>query len=294
MKKHLILLILTLVVFIYAYFFVYKDTKNLQPKTKPFVSLEGLSEVFISGDFGEVRLQLREGFWWVIHPQTYPANQELVEQALSSMVSSHPREQFKLQEDCFGLSPGRAFVELVHNSGERLRFVIGSVSGPMNSLYVMNQDDKSVFVVHNVWGQFLYHKLKDYYHQGLPITGAQVKAIELYSETKKIWTLHSKSQRELLLSYGKKQKTFLKADFLWFFSRLRDFEMNSFSFNRQAKFKESRKMLVKTEKGNITFVFSTRSPKIFIPSLNVFAEYKAFSLKSLDDELQKVMKSGKK
>ena len=65
-------------------------------------------------------------------------------------------------------------------------------------------------------------------------------------------------------------------------------------FSKEKDFKATSEMSVTTEIGNIRFLFSENGRKIHVPQLNVFAQLMPDSLKSLEDEIDKVMKSDKK
>lgn len=293
MRKNLLLLLIFIALGAYIYL-QEKETKVVEEIRPPLISQEGLEKLSLVSEYGELTLEFKDGLWWMTSPHTYLANQEIVEKSLRVMSQSHPLNSFSLEEDRFGFNPGRAFFEFIYASSLRSRFIVGLEDAVEQRLYLLDKDSQVVHVMHNVWGQLLYYPLKEFLHQSLPIPGAVVKSVSLYLNDELKWSVKPKSVKEVEIKLGEKTLRVNKAKLLWFFKSLREFKLNELNFDSFNNQKLAMSLLVESNKGNIRFLFDEESKKIIIPSLNVFAEYDPFSLKSLNDEIAKVVKSDKK
>lgn len=245
---------------------------------------------------GELKVELvkEEDFWWVSSPHRYLANQRFVERNLQIMSETPPIERFKLTEDHFGVEPGEALFRFQYEDNREKRLVVGDVDAPGSNVYVLNKDSGFVYVVHNIWSQFLFNSVEKFYTPYLPIPGQAVKKVEYYEAGEKLWGLSSKSKNMMTLFYKGQQFDSPKEQWIWFFKKIREVTLSNHSFDKVDPIKGKDELRVETEKGNIIFVISEKSDKIYIPSINVFADVADHSIQSLHQEIERVVKSVQK
>ncbi len=297
MKKVVIFAAVLVILGAYSYFqIIQPESLN---KTKVVTSLlqpesVEVSEITITNGDQEVRLAKKDDFWWVMAPQHYLGNQEYIEKGLQIMRESNIKNSFAFKDDFFGLTPGKAFLSLKYGNGLNSRLRVGTKSAPGEHIYVLDEDSQKVSVVHNVWGQFLYYPLERFYHPFLPIPGNLVKTVQLKRAGKQVWHLSPSKGTKMAVQFKGKTLETPKAQWLWFFSKLREFPLKNIKFDHRKDFESAQELEIRTDKGNIRFVFNEKGTKLFVPSLNVFAEVDPYSLKSLDHEVAKVVENDKK
>ena len=242
----------------------------------------------------EIKIVNQEGLWVVTSPQPYLGNQEYIEKGLQIMGDVVSNHNFKLEEDRFGLDPGRAFYRFEFANGQEKRLIVGENDGPADTIYLLDKDAGRVFVVHNVWAQFLIYPPERFYHPNLPIPGKIVKSLFYSERGKVIWKVEPAENQQLRFIYKDQEAIVEKAQGLWFFKKMREFELENLQFGTPNDFQTFGELHVESDKGNIMFEFNPSSDKIRVTTFNVFAKTKPYSLKSLGYEIEKVIKSVKK
>lgn len=282
---------------LYAWFGIIKPEQELQKETHQLLpenfpeTLEAFS--LTTADI-DVRIEKKLEVWWVTSPQEYLANQEFVEKSLRIMKESVSNNTFKLEKDTFGFNPGKGFLRFQFAEGFETRVKVGEVEGPADTLYLLDQDSEQVYVVHNVWGQFLYYPLKQFYHPYLPLPGAIVKDMTLLKKGQVEWRVEPEDAEHLRFLYRDRSLSLPKANALWFFRQVHEFPLENLEFQKQDGFRSFWELNVNTDQGNIIFEFDEAIEKIWVKRFNVFAQVKPYSLKSLGYEIEKVFESDKK
>lgn len=290
MKKNLILVGVLAALCLYAYFFVYKSEADKVQTLPALVDRPAdLVEIHLTTDQGTVHLKLEDELWWVQAPQTYLADQEFVDRALGAMVETATENIFPIDQDLYGVKPGRAFFELLYKDGERKRLVVGSNEAPGSRLYIFNSDTAMVGVVHNLWAQFIHYPLSMFYQKSLPIPGLQFRGARLVNGNQSIWSVKAKSADTVEVSLARARKEIKKAELLWFFKNLKDIHLEKLEFGANAPKGDFLTLEAESEKGIIRFQFYEKDAKVYIPELKVFAVYDPVSLNSLENELKKVI-----
>ncbi len=277
--------------------FIATQNKSLEKHSSVEILIPNkpLSSLSITSPHFEVELIFKENLWWMSKPHVYLADQDFIANNIQVMLETQPIEQFQLEEDHFKVNPGKAFFDFVFQDGERLRLIIGALETNDNNLYVYNKDLNRIFVVHNIWGQFLYYSLNEYYHKSLPILGEQVKSAELKNQSNKtIWRVGSIDSKQAKVFFNDKEYKVLKSQLVLFFKTLGEFSLQDLEFNQKLTEKNDFELIVQTEKGNITFPWFSQTGRIFVPHFNVFAKQGESSLNSLTTELEKVIKNEQK
>ncbi len=292
-----VLLILLLGLGSYSWFFIVKpereeSTKKVQLFDEQFP--QDLIEFHLTTDEFEVQLEKRQGVWWVTSPREYLANQEYIEKSFRIMNDTVSNHHFPLQEDRFGLTPGKAFYRLRHSNGLETRIRVGGTEGPAETIYLLDQDSKEVFVVHNVWAQFLYYPIRQFYHPNLPIPGAIVKQMTLRKGDLVEWKVEPADGGNVRFSWRNRSIEIPKANGLWFFKRVKEFGLQDLEFGEPKNFKPYWRLSVESDKGNIIFQFNKSMEKVWVKKFNIFAQVNPYSLKSLGYEIEKVFKSDQK
>lgn len=281
----------------YAYFGIHqKELKEEGGKKALFFDEEllRLEKMNLVTEEGDLILEKKDDQWWVIRPHKYLANQDYIEKTLKIMEGAQPASSFVFDEDRFGFKPGKAFYHFIYDDQRQRQLILGSQEGPDNSLYVLDMDQNRVFVVHNVWGQFLYYPIQHFYHQYLPIPGALVKKLSLVQNDKLIWKVEPSDGGKMQVEWEGQVHQTERAPWLWFFNKLREFPLENVQFDSAEKAFKGKVLNIETNLGNIRFIFSEKGEEIYIPSLNVFAQVDPHSLISLGNEIKKVIKSDKK
>lgn len=297
MKKIAALLVLTLAMGAYSYFFIFvPEEKKMQAAQSRSIIPDDRDPVWIHLTNGELQIKLKkkEDMWWVESPNEYLADQEYIGKSIEVMKQTPAVEDFFFEEDRFGLIPGKAIIALGYENGLNKRLVVGSESAPQSNIYVLDKDSNRVSVVHNVWGQLVYYGLDRFYSGLLPLPGKHVKTIAYKEAGKVMWRLSSIDAKNMKIEYQGDEFSSEKSQWIWFFRKLRDLSLSQIKFDQKLSFKVASELEVDTEKGNIIFLFNKKGDKIFAPKLNVFAHIEVDSLKSLSDEINKVMNSDKK
>lgn len=297
LKPILALFILLILLGTYAWFGIIQVEKQVE-NDKVFLLPKNLSDQLqsfklVTSDF-EIQVENKEGLWWVTEPVHYLANQEYIEKGLQIMADALARRDFELKEDHYGFRPGKAFILFHFKDGLNKRLKVATESGPGDTIYVLDQDLQRVFVVHNVWGQFLYYPITRFYHPFLPIAAKSVLSVKLLKQGQNYWGVEPRPDQTLKIDYLGQSYSIPKAQALWFYKKLREFPLQNFKFNTELTFKPYWQLVVGTENGNIIFDFDEKAEKIYGQQANVFAEIEPYSLKSLEYEIQKVIKSDKK
>ncbi len=267
-----------------------KEVVTLFPDSFP----DSVTRLDLTTDLYEVRIEKRDGVWWVTQPQEYLANQEYIEKAFRIMDETTSSHHFTYEEDKFGLEPGKAFYGLQFADGLEKRVKVGTKEGPVETIYLLDKDSNEIFVVHNVWAQFLYYPLSQFYHPGLPIPGAIVKSLSLKNQTAVAWSVEPAQNNMVTFRLKDQSKDIHKANGLWFFKKVREFQLEDLKFGEPDSFKPHWFLEIQTDKGNITFEFDEKMQKIRVPSFKIFAKVNPYSLKSLGYEIEKVFKSDQK
>lgn len=296
MKKLIGLLVLVVALGSYSFFVLYqadqKQSENgLRGILPEHVLIDSLK---ITNEDKQISLSFEDGLWWVTHPHRYLADQDFVNKSLQIMHETPAMNQFELQEDHFGLSPGKAFIEIKYENSMNKRLVIGQQDGPGNSIYILDKDSQKVSVLHNIWGQLLYFPASRFYNQGLPIPDKSVKRVSLLRNQKVQWSLASVDNTLMELTYLGEVFCSRKAQWLWFFDKIKDFKIEDLSFRSISDNSMPWTLSFDTSKGNIRFYFDEQASKIIIPRFNVIGKVAPGSLESLSQEIQKVIKSDKK
>ena len=297
MKKIVGLGAVLIVLSCYAYITFLKPERQKREKLLENIQAqkaEDLVQFNISDSDKVIKLVKKDGFWWVIEPNKYMANQEFIEKAIRIMKESPVKSDFPLKEDLFGLTPGRAFIEWVYKDGFRKRMVVGDKAAPGDNIYVLDKDSSHVYIYHNIWGQVLYYPLSQFYHQYLPIPGRLVKTIQYKVAQKTVWSIQPANNNKMSVFYQGESFLSSKAKWVWFFKKIREFSLKNLEFKKGASFNGTASLIVESDKGNIRFQFDMESKKMFINGVNVFADFDPYSLNSLGYEIEKVMKSDKK
>ena len=297
MKKWFVFPILILLLGLYSWFGILVPEKENIDKIESQVVLkspEQLHRIEVTTRDKSVMLEKKEDLWWVIKPHEYLADQEFVVKAVQIMSETPVVNQFKLEEDRFGFDKTEAFFNFHWIDGLNKRIIVGNEEATANHIYLLDNDSREVLVVHNVWSQLLYYPLERLFSSTLPITGTQVKTIHFSRSGQKLWQLSSGGKKIMNIEYMKEHFQSEKAQWLWFFKKIREFELKNLKFAAQRDFEVKSELEIETEKGNIRFQFNHKGDKIFIPHLNVFADTDPYSLQSLSDEIDKVIRSDKK
>ena len=297
LKLFLVLCMILVSLALYIWFGVLGSENTRQESQRNLISkqdLRFLRSINILTSDAEISMELRDGLWFVTRPQEYPANQEYVVKSLQVMQEAFSEQTFKLDQDRYGFEPGRAFIHLIFDNGLQKRLKVGSVDGPANTLYVLDQDSKDIFVYHNVWGQFLYYPTSRFLNPYLPLPGQMVKNVTLQQGHQIHWKVFPVQGNRLEIRLGEHSHFVEKAKALWFFKKIREFQLNNLKFETPSPFQSYWQLYFETDKGNIRFDFDEKMEKIFISDFNVFAEVAPYSLKSLSYELEKVIQSDKK
>jgi hypothetical protein len=252
---------------------------------------EGLQSLHFTSDISEFHIEQREGVWWVVQPKEYLANQEFIEKSLQIMGDSESHHHFALKEDRYGLNPGRAFYRLRFGNGQEQRLKVGSQEGPADTLYVLDQDQEHIFVVHNIWGQFLYYPTKRLYTPNLPILGSTVKRLNLKKENEVVWSVEPVSATHLVFSWQGQRQEVPKAHGLWFFKKIREFPVPDIEFGNPTDFTPYWVLQIETDQGNIIFEFDEKMQTIRVPRFTIYGPVDPYSLKSLGEEVERVFSS---
>ncbi len=276
-------------------YFVVKANKEKDPLAKiEDTLLENIADIkslTITTAALEVKLVKEEDFWWVSEPHRYLANQRFIERNLQIMSETPPIERFSFTEDHYGVEPGEALFRFQYQDHGEKRLVVGDVEAPGSNIYVLNKDSGFIYVVHNIWSQFLFNGIEKFYTPYLPIPGEAVKKVEYFESGEKVWGLSSKSKTMMTLFYKGENFDSPKEQWIWFFKKIREVTLSNHSFNKKNPMQGTKELRVETEKGNIIFVFSDNSDKIYIPSINVFADLADRSIQSLHKAIERVVNS---
>ena len=292
LKKILIFSILVFSVVFYAYFQVY--LKKQDRSEKP-VLLENKKVVgfHLTTTTSEVQMKLKDNLWQMIHPHSYPGDHHFMEQNFQIMGRAPVFSVFPFKGDHFGFNPGRAFMEFIYFDGLRKRFIIGKEQGPKNSLYILDKDSERVFLVHSVFGQFLYYPLSMFFHKNLPIPGKNIKSLKrvvfLEKSFEILWEITQTDQPGVLVRWKKAKKKIPREKLSLFLKKLKEFQVDSPLFGEPESFKKTTGLVVETEKTSVTFQFNDKEGELYSKTQNVFARFKPSDLGSLDGELKKMM-----
>ena len=299
MKKILIFSILVFLVVFYAYFQVYlKKQEDEFPKTV-LIEKQKLVGFRLTTAFSEIQMKLESDLWHLVQPHSYPADQMFVEQCFEIMTQAPVLSTFPLKEDHFGLKPGKALMEFIYINGLRRRLIIGSKQGPQNGLYILDKDSGQVFLVHSVFGQFLYHPLSMFFHKNLPIPGKKIQSLKMLQSSETVqspeilWEIKKTDQSDALIRLGDQSGRVPKEKLFLFFKKLREFQIKDHQFKKPKSFKKTISLFIKTDKASINFDFDDKTGQIHSETQNVFARFEPSSLTALSDELKKVMKNKK-
>ena len=293
MKRILVFFVLTFAVAFYAYFGVY--LKNTKKNRQNFLleNPQNLVGFHLTTAQSEVKIKLEEGLWKVTQPHLYPADHGFVQSTFRLMAKAPILSTFPLEEDFFGLDPGKAFMEFIYNDGLRKRFVIAKEDGPKNSLYVLDKDSTQVFVVHGIFGQFLHYSLAMFFHKNLPILGKKIQSLELIQSNKTLWKILRTDSDQSQIHVEDKEYWIPKEKLLPFFERLKHFEIRNHRFGEFGDFKATVTLLIQTDKGSFAFDFNYETSQVYSKDHRVLAQFDPSSLKFLDSELKRVVKSKK-
>ncbi len=281
----------------YAWFaIVQPESEKTTNKLSLFPSdfLDRIQSLELTTDSFKVKIEKRQDVWWVTSPQEYLGNQEYIEKTLKIMQETESHHHFPLDEDRFEFEPGKAFFRLQFNNGLEKRVRVGSKEGPAETIYLLDFDSREVFVVHNVWAQFLYYPLHQFYHPALPIPGAMVRQMSLFKNEDKQWSVEPVNETHVAFTLNGKRVEIPKANGLWFFKKVREFPLENIEFGEPAGFNPFWRLNIQTNEGNISFEFDETMEKINVPRFKVFAQSKPYSLKSLGYEIEEVFKSDQK
>ena len=299
MKKILIFSVLVFSVVLYSYFQVYLKKQKSESEKPALMEKKKMVGFHLTTASSEIEMKFEDGLWHLVQPHPYPADQNFVKQNLELMARAQILSTFTLQKDHFGLKPGKAFMELTYSDGLRRRLIIGKEKGSKGSLYIFDKDSKQVFLVHNVFGQFLYYPLPMFFSKNLPIPGKKIQSLKKIQFLKPeqspetLWEITTTSQTEALVQLGKQSKKIPKENLLSFFKKIKEFEIKDHQFEESKLFKKTTSLIIKTEKTSITFDFDNQTNQVHSKTQNVFARFEPSSLKALDDELKKVMETKK-
>ncbi len=299
MKKILIFSVLVFSVVFYAYFQVYLKKQKRESEKPVLIEKKKLVGLHLTTASSEIEIKLEDGLWYLIQPHFYPADQNFVKQNLELMTKAPILSTFTLRKDHFGLKPGKAFMEFVYSDSLRRRLIIGKKKGSKDSLYILDKDSKQVFLVHNIFGQFLYYPLSMFFHKNLPIPGKKIQSLKKIQFLKPeqsseiLWKITTTGETEALVHLGEQSKKIPKEKLLSFFKKIKEFQIRNHQFEKPKSFKKTTSLFVKTEETSITFDFDNQTGRVHSKTQNVFARFEPSFLKALDDELKKVMEDEK-
>ena len=294
MKKILIFSILVFSVVFYAYFQIY--LKKQGESDKPVLMEKGKIVGFhLTTVSSEIEMRLEDDLWQMVQPHSYPGDQDFMEQNFEIMTRAPVFSTFPFRDDHFGLNPGKAFIELIYFDGLRKRFIIGSEQGSKNSLYVLDKDSERVFLVHSVFGQFLYYPLSMFFHKNLPIPGKKIRYLkriqflETESPPQTLWEITKTDQTEVLVNWNERSEKVQRENLSLFLKKIKEFELENHRFEKPKSFKRTTGLIVETEKTSINFEFDDKAGQIYSKTQNVFANFEPSSLADLDGELKKLV-----
>ncbi len=257
-------------------------------------SPEDIVAIHLTTEEFEVQLNNVDNIWWVLKPKKYLANQDFILRTLKIMNQTPSIQKFQLEEDRYGFDPGEAFYRFIYKDHQEIRLVIGKNDAPGNNIYVLDKDSGWVYVLHNLWAQFLIHPMGDFYSPYLPIPGKMVRSISYFEKDKKLWQLISLSKEKVRLSYKELKFDSPKEDWEWFFEKVREISLGQLQFDSTNDFKIKGELHIQTEEGNIIIQVSEDYRKVFIPNLKLIGELSENSIQSLQHELKKVVESATK
>ena len=296
-KTYSLLLVVLLVLILFAWTQIWVPEKRdglVKDQLLPDNFVDQLQALTMVNSDKEFKIVNQDDVWVVVSPNPYVGNQEYILKGLQIMGEVVSNHNFELQEDNYELNPGRAFFRLEFKNGLEKRLVVGAKAGPAGTIYVLDKDSQRVFVVHNIWSQFLLYPPERLYTPNLPIPGKMVKSLYFTERGKMIWKVEPVEGQKLKLTYKDQAVEVPKAEGLWFFQKVREFQLESLEFGEPKDFQTFGELHIATDKGNIMFEFNPSSEKIRVRTFNVFANVKPYSLKSLGNEIKKVIKSVKK
>ena len=293
MKKVLVFSILVFSAVFYAYFQIYLKKQEKKPEKPLFIEKQKLVEFYLTTAFSEIKIKLKDNLWFLVQPHPYPADQNFVEQNFEIMTRTPVFSTFPLKEDRFGFKPAKAFMEFVYNDGLRKRLIIGKTAGPRGSLYVLDRDSHQVFVVHSVFGQFLYHSLSMFFHKSLPIPGKTIRSLKRIGSQGLLWEIRETDGDHATVFFGNQSKKIPKKNLSLFFKNSRRLNSKGHQFKKPESFKKLSSLLVETEKKTIQFDFDDKKGVFYSETQNVLARFNPSSLRELGDELKKVMENEK-
>ena len=293
MKKALVFLVLTFAVAFYAYFGVYLKNEKKNRQSFLLENPQNLVGFQLTTAQSEVKIKLEEGLWRVIRPHLYPADHEFVQSTFRLMAKAPILSAFPLEEDFFGLDPGRAFMEFIYNDGLRKRFVIAKENGRKNSLYVLDKDSTQVFMVHGIFGQFLHYSLAMFFHKNLPMPGKKVQSLKLIQSNKTLWEILRTDSDQSQIHVEGKEHWIPKEKLHPFFRRLKNLEIKNHHFGEFDGFKATVTLWIQTDKGRFAFDFNYETSQVYCRDQRVLAQFDPSSLKFLDSELKRVVKDEK-
>ncbi|MEM7647438.1 MAG: DUF4340 domain-containing protein, partial [Pseudomonadota bacterium] len=234
-----------------------EETRDDQSNEKDFtrVSKIGLVHFDIKSQYGQISFEKRDQDWWVTDPFVYPANQELIERNLNVLGFHGAMSIFDKKEDRYGLDPSQGTLEFFYQNGSKLTLMVGSKEAPQNGVFVFNKASQKVAVVHNSWGQFLYAPIEIFFDPYLPLEGNQIKSVSLAFDRKPVWRVEPADAKHLRVLFGERTVKSSKAQWLWFFKKLREFKVSKVSPASDQPSPRPYRLSVETDKGNIIFEF---------------------------------------
>lgn len=276
-----------------VYFWPQRDAELTENFDSIFVD-HNISMLHIVGEHLNLKIEKKQNLWWVIEPEIYLADQDFVENNLQHMFGNKPLQSFILEEDYYELKPGRALIDITYLDTRRQRLIVGTTDSTGQFVYVLDSDINRVFVVHNVWAQFLYYTASEYFHKSLPIIGQEVLDIELFEQSKSLFKISSKNKSSAEIFWNNKKQIIEKKTLAPFFHLLAQSPLKPMDWKAEAPPSYSYELLVNTEKGNIRFFWLKNSGPIYIPEFKVFAKPESLSIDLLQETLKKVLNHGKK
>jgi hypothetical protein len=298
LKKSFIVLILVLLLLSsYAWFvLIQADRQQLADSNQLFSQslTENLARLQVVSQDHDISLIKKDDYWYVEKPHLFLGNQEFIQKSLKIMQEMVTQHNFPFEDDRYGLNPGKAFLLLEFIDGQQKRLRIGEQEGPAQTIYVKDDDQNHVYVFHNLWGQFIYYFVENYYSQVLPIPGQIVKSVTWMRGQEKLWEVRPESKGLISLFLEGQTHSVEKAQALWFFKNIREFSIEDLRFEQDPQFQASHTLHFSTDKGNIRFEFDEKAENIHIPQFNVFAKVDPYSLKSLRNEIERMITHGQK
>ena len=279
----------------YAYFFVFlKEQKNMDEKIdKQRIAVsEGLNKISVQTKDTNYVLEYRDQKWWIVEPILYPAKPELLERSLTVMNQVVADSSFPLKEDRYGFSQSSSVMTLEYASQGKKTIVLGSEEGVSSQIYLLNKESQQVYSVHNVWGQLFYYELKDMVSSSLPAKYWTIESVELKEKGKNSWKVSLKGD-EWFVEKADLKLSVPKEKLLWWMQSIRNMEVAPVKFNQEMGKDLWFELKVRAKEGEESYFFNKEASEIYITSLKSFAQISAFSLKSIEIELEKVVKNEK-